>query len=373
MKRLNSIEFLDLDNKLKKINFDDLKKGDTFLYLGNIYGNFPIVVHYNDDGNYSVVYGLKPLQVFYHYTLKFIKESDDIVMEVNTKERFKVGAEQKEIDYHNPIKLLNSVPDIADIGLYINRENIAEANSFSARLMYKKNGCNAKHGEVDSLARDFYNARDEAKDLYSEYISSLLSTIYPSKEVQAFYSPANNLSFFSQANNLSFFSKQPEIGEYFGYVGDIFSLVPSVSSEKIFEVRNIENQYPLLLKRISETEAIEATTEVKFQIAPNRFDVSKDAYKDLPLALYEKAYIEVNDDFKRMYADTCEKAYRLSEFLRKQERLSKESYAEALRTLDLERFPSVEEVYDIAKVENIMFDLDKKMKGNGENTLSKRL
>lgn len=364
MKRLNSIEFLDLNRKLKKINFDDLQKGETFLYLGNIYGNFPTLVQYNDDGNYSFVHDLRPLRGLDYYTLKFVKESDDTVMEVNTKARFKVGAEQKEIDYHNPIKLLNSVPDVADIGLYINRENIAEANSFSARLMYKKNGCNAKHGEVDSLARDFYYAKDEAKGLHSKYISNIFSTIYPSKEVQAFY---------SQVNNLSFFSKQPEIGEYFGYVGDIFSLVPSVSSENFFEARNIENQYPLLLKRISETEAIEATTEVKFQIAPNQFDVSKDAYKDLPLALYAKTYIEVNDDFKRMYADICEKAYSLSEFLRKQERLSKESYAEALRTLDLERFPSVEEVYDIAKVENIMFDLDRKMAGNGENTLSKKL
>lgn len=361
MKRLNSIEFLDLNRKLKKINFDDLQKGETFLYLGNIYGNFPTEVRYDANGNYIIVHDLRPLRGLDHYTLKFIKESGETVMEVNTKERFKVGAEQKEIDCYNPIKLLNSVHDAC---LFINKGNIAKANSFSARLMYKKNGCNAKHGEVPLLARDFYYAKDEAKDLYSEYISNILSTIYPSKEVQAFY---------SQTNNLSFFSKQPEIGEYFGYVGDIFSLVPSVGLAEIFEVRNIENQYPLLLKRISETEAIEATTEVKFQIAPNRFDVSKDAYKDLPLALYEKAYIEVNDDFKRMYADTCEKAYSLSEFLRKQERLSKESYAEALRTLDLERFPSVEEVYDIAKVENIMFDLDKKMKGNGENTLSKKL
>lgn len=135
VKRLNSIEFLDLNRKLKKINFDDLQKGDTFLYLGNIYGNFPTEVRYDANGNYIIVHDLRPLRGLDHYTLKFIKESDETVMEVNTKERFKVGAEQKEIDYHNPIKLLNSVHDAC---LFINKGNIAEANSFSARLMYKK-------------------------------------------------------------------------------------------------------------------------------------------------------------------------------------------------------------------------------------------
>lgn len=348
MNNINKEKFYRIANKLKRIPFESLKVDDIFLYAGNIYGNVPMEVQRVNHEKFDIEFGLEILDDSY-YILEFIKKDDDLVQETITGCFFKVNKNDEEFDYHNPTEILGSVPERF---LHLSKYGIVDPKSFYSQMIYLLYG----EEKESALKEGFANLKSRAREAYINRASSIYRKIYTSEAERKFYE--------KESLTLSFYSDKPEIGEYFGYAGDIYSLVPmenEITSEKWFRKCRFESQQPLLFKKVSEDEAIEVTSGIKFRISDclSEYISSDKDFIDTLLGIEPISYIETTNNFKKIYAKSIKDFEEFSKLLHQKEKEVKEKYDEAIRKYESSQYISLEEAYDIARVDNAIFDLEK--------------
>ena len=348
MVSINEDKFFRIMNKANGVPFKDFKVGDVFLYVGHIYANVPMELQKINNKGYNIEFGLETVDDDY-YILEFIKIGANIVQETKTGCFFWINKTDEELDYHNPVDMINIAPEKA---LHIIENGIIDPEKIYSKLIYFLYAEN----RAAILDRNLSIFKKRAGEAYINHVLSMYKKIYKSEAEKNFYE--------KEGYTLSFYSDKPKIGEYFGFVGDINLLVPmenEITSEKWFCKNKAKNNYPLLFKKISEDEAVEVTSGIKFRISKYLTDCEPiEESVDLLLGIEPITYIEPTESFKKAYAKSTEDFEEFKNWLHEKEKEAKEASTEAIRKRESAQYLDIEEAYDIARVENAMFDLDKK-------------
>ena len=349
MVSINEDKFFRIMNKAKGVPFKDFKVGDVFLYVGHIYANVPME------------FGLETVDDDY-YILEFIKIGANIVQETKTGSFFWINKTDEELDYHNPVDMITIAPEKA---LHIIENGIIDPEKIYSQLTYFLYAEN----RATILDRNLSIFKKRAGEAYINHVLSMYKKIYKSEAEKNFYE--------KEGYTLSFYSDEPKIGEYFGFVGDINLLVPmenEITSEKWFCKNKAKNTYPLLFKKISEDEAVEVTSGIKFRISKYLTDCEPiEESGDLSLGIEPITYIEPTESFKKAYAKSIEDFEEFKNWLHEKEKEAKEASTEAIRKRESAQYLDIEDAYGLARVENAMFDLDKKVEDVEKKVLSKKV
>ena len=361
MVSINEDKFFRIMNKAKGVPFKDFKVGDVFLYVGHIYANVPMELQKINNKGYNIEFGLETVDDDY-YILEFIKIGANIVQETKTGCFFWINKTDEELDYHNPVDMITIAPEKA---LHIIENGIIDPEKIYSKLIYFLYAEN----RAAILDRDLSIFKKRAGEAYINHVLSMYKKIYKSEAEKNFYE--------KEGYTLSFYSDKPKIGEYFGFVGDINLLVPlenEITSEKWFCKNKAKNTYPLLFKKISEDEAVEVTSGIKFRISKYLTDCEPiEESVDLSLGIEPITYIEPTESFKKAYAKSIEDFEEFKNWLHEKEKEAKEASTEAIRKRESAQYLDIEDAYGLARVENAMFDLDKKVEDVEKKVLSKKV
>lgn len=347
MSKIEEKAFNKIQKRYERLNIRDLNNGDPFFYFGSISLNLPENVIKTPNDGRNIIFNLKPIGEQDNYILKLVKVSDEEAISPETGVHFRIGQKNENIKYNNPNELLKSW--YINPCLTISKTGIGNYSDLYSKYVYHKYG--------KSQTTDIIDLKSLVNIKCENSFNEIFKKLYPSKFEQDFYDEQGNL--------IRFYRGVPEVGEYFGYVGNISQIVPRRvvdGTVAYFERQEVENKYPLFFKKISDNEAIEVTTGIKFCLktfAVNNIQDEK-MYEESPLCIDAVAYIMPTEDYIEIYGKATSNIEEFNKWLHEQEDEGKTLYAQKLRECELAQYPSVEESYDIARVKNAMFDLDKK-------------
>ena len=347
MSKIEEKSFNNIKKHYEKVNIRDLNNGEPFFYLGSISLNLPENVIIEPNNERSIIFHLKHIsEEEDNYILKLVKVSDEEAVSLDTGVHFRIGQKNENIKYNNPNKLLKSW--YINPCLTISKSGIGKYSDLYSKYVYHKYG--------KSQTTDIIDLKSLANKKCENSFNEIFKKLYPSEFEQDFYDEYENL--------VCFYREVPEVGEYFGYVGNISQIVPRRvinGTVAYFERQEVENKYPLFFKKISDNEAIEVTSGIKFYLktfAVNNIQDEK-MYEETPLSIDAVAYIMPTEEYIEIYGKATSNIEEFNKWLHEQEDEGKTLYAQKLRECELAQYPSVEESYDVARVENAMFDLEK--------------
>lgn len=345
MKQIDKKNFKDLKENCRYMDVDSLKNGNFFFYLGPIYMNLPVGVEKNADGERYVSFACERIKEDEEYILRLLKISDNEAVLVGSGIHFRLDECNEVIDYSNPNDMIKkwNRPCLA-----IPKTNFATQNDASVSYAYEK----YDFGDISEIVD--YESYAEMKCI--ENLEKAFQEIYPSQFEQQFYK--------LHEDEISFYSKLPEVGEYFGYVGNIFQMIPkNIQPSNIieFEKRETENGYPLLFKRISEDEAVEVTTNIKVRInADSKIPVANEKRQSaLVLDIETLVCIEPTEKYKTIYGLATTDFEEFKNWLHKKEMNARGMYNTELRRCENTQ---IKGIFDLARVENAIYNLEKKLK-----------
>lgn len=326
-------------------NIEDIECGEFFYYLGPVYMNIPVDLERIENGEYHFKFELKQIQEGEEQLLRFLKISDKEAYLVGSEIYFRIGECDEYVDYHNPNVMLKPWHEPC---LTLSVSCITDFNDSFIQTICKGHDC-LNFSEI--LEYKAY-----AEENCKEALEKILQKVYSSSYEQQFYR--------SYEDKVTYFCQPPKIGEYFGYVRDLYFLVPKnidVDSNMIeFTRERIENKYPLLFRRISETEALEVTTGVKVKMNPfSKFSArfnEIDAFAQL--CIDDMVCLELTERYKRIYGEATTDFNVFNKWLHEQESDALKTYKKELEICEKDQ---ILKVYDVARVENALFDLDKKL------------
>ena len=326
-------------------NIENIECGEFFYYLGPVYMNIPVDLEKTEDGEYHFKFELKQIREGEEQLLRFMKMSDKEAYLVGSEIYFRIGECDEYVDYHNPNVMLKPWHEPC---LTLSDSCITNFNDSRIQSICKGRDC-LNFSEI--LEYKAY-AEENRKDA----LEKLLQKVYSSSYEQKFYK--------SYEDKVTYFCQSPEIGKYFGYVRDLYSLVPKnidVDNNMIeFARERIENKYPLLFKRISETEALEVTTGVKVKMNPfSKFSARyENGDANAQLCIDDTVCLELTERYKRIYGEATTDFNAFNKWLHEQESDALKTYKKELEICEKDQ---ILKVYDVARVENALFDLDKRL------------
>lgn len=181
--------------------------------------------------------------------------------------------------------------------------------------------------------------------------------------------------FIDDYDQIETFKEMPKVGEYFGYVGPINRIVPrnniyGQSDLYSFESCSLDEnpKYPFIFKRISEDTVIEVISKTKYCFSHFLSGSNlSNKYEDKPLHVKGTDYIVLNDFFKKEYVHLVSDLVAYESRILKQRENATSSYKTKMLELEKRENEKINEAYEMAKLDNAMFDLDKSLKKTNVN------
>ncbi len=181
--------------------------------------------------------------------------------------------------------------------------------------------------------------------------------------------------FIDDYDQIETFKEMPKVGEYFGYVGPINHIVPrnniyGHSDLYSFESYSLDEnpKYPFIFKRISEDTVMEIISKTKYCFSPFLSGSnSSDKYEDIPLHIKETGYIVLNDYLKKEYAKMVNDLVAYESWVLKQRENATSFYKARKLELEKRENEKLNEAYEMAQIDNMMFDLDRELKKTNDN------
>lgn len=346
MKKLNEQKAIKLRMMLNNDNIEDINVGEKYYYLGPVYTSVDISYELKKH-KLIIKRSLDCINDSYN-VFELIKMSNEEAKEIKTGKIFKLKCDDKIIDCHNPNLLLNGE---FDDSLYLTPRAFFKDNNMAARFIYLLYGEKNKN-----RLKPRFKAFSNLASFGFEYINR--------KAVYFLFSSHERTFYETYGKSLSFYSEEPKIGEYFGCVGNVSSIVPRVNEtdgSKYFCTRDMKTEYPLLFKRISVTDAIEVTSGVVFHFKSLlSTNVSFDnEYKNSPLCIDPVCYIKPTEEYKEIYGKSISNFDLFSKWISESLSEAKEIYAREMDECENFYRSSLEDAFDIARVDNAIYDLEK--------------
>ncbi len=181
--------------------------------------------------------------------------------------------------------------------------------------------------------------------------------------------------FIDDYDQVETFKEMPKVGDYFGYVGPINHIVPrnniyGQSDLYSFESCSLDEnpRYPFIFKRISEDTVIEVISKTKYCLSHFLSESnSSDKYEDIPLHVKETGYIVLNDFFKKEYVHLVSDLVAYESWVLNQRENATSSYKTKMLELEERENEKINEAYEMAQIDNMMFDLDRELKKTNDN------
>lgn len=346
MKKLNERKAIKLRMMLNNVNIEDINVGEKFYYLGPVYTSVDISFEFRQH-KLIIKRSLACINDSYN-VFELIKISNEEAKEIKTGKIFKLKCDDKIIDCYNPNSLLNGE---FDDSLYLTSRAFFKNNDMVARFIYLLYGEKNKN-----RLKPRFEAFSNLASFGTEYINMKAAYFLFSLYERTFYE--------TYGKSLSFYSEEPKIGEYFGCVGNVSSIIPRVNEvdgSKYFYTSDIKAEYPLLFKRISVTDAVEVTSGIVFHFKSLlSTNVSFDnEYKNSPLCIDPVCYIKPTEEYKEIYGKSISNFYLFSKWISKSLNEAKKVYARNMDKCENSHRSSLSDAFDVARVDNAIYDLEK--------------
>ena len=181
--------------------------------------------------------------------------------------------------------------------------------------------------------------------------------------------------FIDDYDQIETFKEMPKVGEYFGYVGPINHIVPRNNTYGQSDLYSFEScsldenpRYPFIFKRISENTVIEVISKTKYCFSHFLSGSNlSNKYEDKPLHVKGTDYIVLNDFFKKEYVHLVSDLVAYESWVLNQRENATSSYKTKMLELEERENGKINEAYEMAKLDNAMFDLDKSLKKTNAN------
>lgn len=339
------------------LNFYNIDKHADFICVARIYSMVPTGMTKNSYGKPEVTFEAKPLT------------EDEYILFLRKVDNHEV------IDLTSGVKLstnLNTTSNLFDFSEYpylsyyensplcIQMELVLENNSHVrkriTRLFKGTTEIYPSLTEIQSKAkRKFINQKAE-----------LFKNSFCGTDLEKRF-------FIDDYDQVETFKEMPKVGDYFGYVGPINHIVPrnniyGQSDLYSFESCSLDEnpRYPFIFKRISEDTVIEVISKTKYCLSHFLSESnSSDKYEDIPLHVKETGYIVLNDFFKKEYVHLVSDLVAYESWVLNQRENATSSYK--TKMLDLRENEKLNEAYEMAQIDNMMFDLDRELKKTNDN------
>lgn len=346
MKKLNERKAIKLRMMLNNVNIEDINVGEKFYYLGPVYTSVDISFEFRQH-KLIIKRSLDCINDSYN-VFELIKISNEEAKETKTGKIFKLKCDDKIIDCYNPNSLLNGE---FDDSLYLTSRAFFKNNDMVARFIYLLYGEKNKN-----RLKPRFEAFSNLASFGTEYINIKATYFLFSLYERTFYE--------TYGKSLSFYSEEPKIGEYFGCVGNVSSIIPRVNEvdgSKYFYTSDIKAEYPLLFKRISVTDAVEVTSGLVFHFKSLlSTNVSFDnEYKNSPLCIDPVCYIKPTEEYKEIYGKSISNFDLFIKWISKSLNEAKKVYARNMDKCENSHRSSLSDAFDVARVDNAIYDLEK--------------
>lgn len=346
MKKLNERKAIKLRMMLNNVNIEDINVGEKFYYLGPVYTSVDISFEFRQH-KLIIKRSLDCINDSYN-VFELIKISNEEAKEIKTGKIFKLKCDDKIIDCYNPNSLLNGE---FDDSLYLTPKAFFKNNDMVARFIYLLYGEKNKN-----RLKPRFEVFSNLASFGIEYINIKAACFLFSLYERTFYE--------TYGKSLSFYSEEPKIGEYFGCVGNVSSIIPRVNEvdeSKYFYTSDIKAEYPLLFKRISVTDAVEVTSGMVFHFKSLlSTNVSYDnEYKNSPLCIDPVCYIKPTEEYKEIYGKSISNFDLFSKWISKSLNEAKKVYARNMDKCENSHRSSLSDAFDVARVDNAIYDLEK--------------
>ena len=181
--------------------------------------------------------------------------------------------------------------------------------------------------------------------------------------------------FIDDYDQIEQYEEMPKVGDYFGYVGPINHIVPRnniYGQSDLYSFESVpldENpRYPFIFKRISENTVIEVISKTKYCFSHFLSGSNlSNKYEDKPLHVKGTDYIVLNDFFKKEYVHLVSDLVAYESWVLNQRENATSSYKTKMLELEERENGKINEAYEMAKLDNAMFDLDKSLKKTNAN------
>lgn len=324
------------------LNFYNLESSSEFICIGSIYSIIPKDLKTSSDC-LEVDFTTERLD-FDRYILSLKKISNHEVMDLKSKIVFNINPNTTPKQFSS-----SEESEYFSRPLVINIEIVLEENEHVRKLI------NELIGEYNEINPNLTEVQSKAKNKYLKRKDELLKKHFRENDLEKSILTAG----------VEIYEKKPDIGTLFGYIGPLNYIVPinyqsnKYSFSSITPLNSIK--YPLILKKIDEFVAVDIITNTKFSLS--LLDQENEyAYFSYPLHLRKGYYIVLNETFKSIYVNSILDygAYKkwilsLEEYARKQYEIKLAELKEKLNT-------QINEAYDIARIDNMIFDIEKRLK-----------
>lgn len=344
------------------LNFYNINKQTDFICVARIYSVIPSVMRKRFSGKSEIGYEAVPLTEDKY--ILFLQKVDNCEV-VDLKSGIKLGINL------NPTSTLYEAKNgihfccYEDSPLCIKMELVL-ANSNAVRKKLKR----LYKGNTEVIPT-LTELQSKAKSKFRNKRNELFEHIFCGTDLEKEF-------FIKNFDETKLYDDCPQVGDYFGYVGPINHIVPksdkvSEDSKSIsFESYSLDEnpKYPFIFKRISEDTVMEIVTKTKFYFSPvlsKKFSSAKCATTTLHITGTD--YIVVNDFFKAKYSELIKDYEAYKTWVLNQEKKAITLYQAKQLELDNVKSDKVEEVYEIAYVDNMMFDLDRTLKKTNESDI----
>lgn len=341
------------------LNFYNIDKHADFICVARIYSMVPTGMIKNSYGKVEITFEVMPLiEDKYILFLRKVDNHEVIDLTSGVKLSTNLNTTSKFFDFSE----CSYLSYYEDSPLCIQMELVLENNSHVSkkitRLFKDTTEMYPSLTEIQSKAkRKFINQKNQL------FKNSFCGTDLEKK------------IFIDDYDQIETFKEMPKVGEYFGYVGPINHIVPRNNTYGQSDLYSFESvpldenpKYPFIFKRISEDTVIEVISKMKycFSYFLSGSNLSN-KYEDRPLHVKETDYIVLNDFFKKEYVHLVSDLVAYESWVLNQRENATSSYKTKMLELEERENGKINEAYEMAKLDNAMFDLDKSLKKTNAN------
>ncbi len=341
------------------LNFYNIDKHADFICVARIYSMVPTGMIKNSYGKPEVTFEAKPLtEDKYILILRKVDNHEVIDLtsgvklstDLNTTSNLFSFSEYPYLSYYE------------DSPLCIKMELVLENN---ARVSKK---INRLFKGTTEMYPSLTEIQSKAKRKFIDQKAELFKNSFCGTDLEKKF-------FIDDYDQIETFKEMPKVGEYFGYVGPINHIVPrnniyGHSDLYSFESYSLDEnpKYPFIFKRISEDTVMEIISKTKYCFSPFLSGSnSSDKYEDIPLHIKETGYIVLNDYLKKEYAKMVNDLVAYESWVLKQRENATSFYKARKLELEKRENEKLNEAYEMAQIDNMMFDLDRELKKTNDN------
>lgn len=341
------------------LNFYNIDKHADFICVARIYSMVPTGMIKNSYGKPEITFEAKPLtEDEYILFLRKVDNHEVIDLSSGVKLSTNLNSTSKFFDLGDGPYLSYYEDSPLCIKMELVLENNARVSKKINRLFEGNTEMYPSLTEIQSKAkRKFINQKDE-----------LFKNSFCGTDLEKRF-------FIDDYDQIEQYKEMPKVGDYFGYVGPINHIVPrnniyGQSDLYSFESCSLDEnpRYPFIFKRISEDTVIEVISKTKYCFSHFLSGSNlSNKYEDKPLHVKGTDYIVLNDFFKKEYVHLVSDLVAYESWVLNQRENATSSYKTKMLELEERENEKINEAYEMAQIDNMMFDLDRELKKTNDN------